>query len=728
MRKPFVSISAALALTAALLQGETFTVRSTADAGDGSLRHALTLANDHAGADTIRFEIAENDSGFDGSVWWIQPLSPLPAITGDSLWIDGASQDSSSGNTNPHGPDIVIDGGAQSGEGIGFLVYGGDVAISGLVISGFSDYGIRFRGATCQGGRVQGNYIGTDPEGSASRSNGTGVYISREAGSVLVGGADPSLRNIISGNYGNGVYTTSSRGNVIIGNFIGTDRTGFASVPNALDGKSNGIELGTYSTHNTVGGIGAGYRNIISGNGRDGIHISYSDSNVVIGNYIGTDVSGLGGLANSVSGVGDGIDIRYGSRGNRIGGAGAGEGNVICNSANVGVRLHRQAEHTVIMGNLIGTDASGTIAMANHNQGVYIYDGCHHNVVGGAGPGAGNVISGNTGCGVELYQLGTDSNRVSGNIIGLSADCSSPVPNLIHGVLLHDSTGASVIGPGNIIAGNDSCGIAVANRADGNTVSGNFIGMLPDTVTCFPNGGDGIRFTAACAVRSQMIGPGNVIAGNGGRGIAIIDSTASGITITGNTIFDNMLGGINVAEKANGGVTPPLLSGQDPLSGSAAPGATIEVYSDSGSQGRFYEGHTLAGVSGGWVYTGSLRGPHITATATDDSGNTSAFSAWAVVSVDDESGRQPSDWALEQNYPNPFNPATTITFSVREQSRVLLTVYTVQGRLVATLADGAFVPGVHRVVFSDEGLASGLYLYRIHANGYSALKKMLLLK
>jgi photosystem II stability/assembly factor-like uncharacterized protein len=87
-----------------------------------------------------------------------------------------------------------------------------------------------------------------------------------------------------------------------------------------------------------------------------------------------------------------------------------------------------------------------------------------------------------------------------------------------------------------------------------------------------------------------------------------------------------------------------------------------------------------------------------------------------------------SDFHISQNYPNPFNPATTIKFQVPNSSYVRLTVFDVLGRLVSTLADGKFSPGVHSVSWDASNYPSGIYFYRLESGNYSESKKMLLIK
>lgn len=88
----------------------------------------------------------------------------------------------------------------------------------------------------------------------------------------------------------------------------------------------------------------------------------------------------------------------------------------------------------------------------------------------------------------------------------------------------------------------------------------------------------------------------------------------------------------------------------------------------------------------------------------------------------------PFQHALSQNYPNPFNPVTTIAYSVPTAETVTLKVFDMLGREVATLVDGIRAPGVHEIQFDAGHLPSGMYVYRMEANGYSEMKKLVLLK
>jgi hypothetical protein len=88
----------------------------------------------------------------------------------------------------------------------------------------------------------------------------------------------------------------------------------------------------------------------------------------------------------------------------------------------------------------------------------------------------------------------------------------------------------------------------------------------------------------------------------------------------------------------------------------------------------------------------------------------------------------PAEFALEQNFPNPFNPATRITYTLPAEGRVSLKVFDLLGREVATLTEGVQPAGTHTVLFDGSSLASGMYLYRLEADGRTAVRRMILTK
>jgi hypothetical protein len=88
----------------------------------------------------------------------------------------------------------------------------------------------------------------------------------------------------------------------------------------------------------------------------------------------------------------------------------------------------------------------------------------------------------------------------------------------------------------------------------------------------------------------------------------------------------------------------------------------------------------------------------------------------------------PGRFGLEQNHPNPFNPGTRIGFTLPETGPVLLTVYDLSGRRVATLVNGPRSAGTHQVTFDATGLAAGVYLYTLQAGPLQESRKLVLLK
>ncbi len=88
----------------------------------------------------------------------------------------------------------------------------------------------------------------------------------------------------------------------------------------------------------------------------------------------------------------------------------------------------------------------------------------------------------------------------------------------------------------------------------------------------------------------------------------------------------------------------------------------------------------------------------------------------------------PTAYTLKQNYPNPFNPVTNIKFSIPQASFVKLTVYDITGREVAKLVNENMTAGSYTVDFNASDLATGVYLYRIDTDGFTDVKKMMLVK
>ncbi len=180
---------------------------------------------------------------------------------------------------------------------------GGSVSGARNVISGNTYNGVEIYLLTDAANTISGNYIGTDITGAKAVANSSaGVFM--QGCSNIVGGVTAGSGNVISGNiqghgvllYGNNVKVT---GNIIQGNIIGLDATGANGLGNGDAG------MGIYSAaNNQIGGTTAGARNIISANHGGGIYRDRAGStnNVVQGNYIGTDKTGMSGRGNAGTG------------------------------------------------------------------------------------------------------------------------------------------------------------------------------------------------------------------------------------------------------------------------------------------------------------------------------------------------------------------------------------------------------------------------------------------
>jgi hypothetical protein len=321
----------------------TFTVTNTDDSGAGSLRQAITDANNNPGADTIVFAIPG------AGVHTITPATNLPYFE-EPVTIDGYSQPGSAENTDPVGTNAVLlielDGSSANDLGLNFN--GGASTIQGLVINNWNT-AIRLGGLG--GSVVRGCFVGTDPTGMLARPNSVAI----DSGAVgdLIGGTDPADRNLVSGNtagiFGGAIEIAGGSGTMIQGNLIGTDATGAHALPNADGIYSNGVA--------TIGGTDPGAGNVISGNSLYGMFLQ---ADVLIqGNRIGTTADGTGPLGNSLDGI-----LNHGAIGVRVGGLTPAEANVIAYNGGHGVTT--DGSNTKIRGNSIHD---------NGGLGIYLYDG-----------------------------------------------------------------------------------------------------------------------------------------------------------------------------------------------------------------------------------------------------------------------------------------------------------------------------------------------------------------
>jgi CSLREA domain-containing protein len=645
------------ATTNVAMIGATFTVTSANDVDDGtcsaahcSLREAIIAANATPQLDLIHFNIAP------AGAKTISPTSFLPFLTSPVV-IDGTTQPGFVGT-----PIIELNGASAGALQSGLVITGGNSTVRGLVINRFQGNGIILRSGGSN--TVQGNYIGTNATGTAALANGVqGIAIDNASTNNLIGGISPGARNVISGNMSTGVAIqgVGTNGNVVQGNHIGTNASGTASIPNGGDGialvgaanttiggtitgagnlisgntdngvlasnsttgtliqgnmigtnaagtatlanGSSGVLITSGANNNTIGGAMAGARNVISGNGQEGVRMGGS-GNVVQGNFIGTNATGTGPLANGTIGVfrlGSGTGaVIGGTAGTTPGGPCTGACNLISGNGSRGVVIQDPTNSgTIIQGNYIGTDVTGLSAIPNTTTGINLLNGTQSNTIGGTTPAARNVISGNLATGVYIESGTTSNNVVQGNFIGINAAGSLALGNGNQGVRMvagttNNTIGGTTAGAGNVISGNGNDGVEITGAGvTGNIVAGNYIGINAAGTAPVGNAVFGVSITAGATgntIGGTVAAARNVISGNGQFGIIMAGATTSGNQIQGNYIGTNAAGNgalpnVQHGITVRGGATNNTIGGTAAGAGNVISGNTVYGIEINGSSG-----------------------------------------------------------------------------------------------------------------------------------------------
>jgi hypothetical protein len=432
------------------------TVVNTRDQGPGSLRRALLNAGVLPGVDLVDFRIPGEDSGFDPGTltWTIRTARALPIAQG--IIIDGYTQratvvvngltvavesiPNSLATGNNARPRVILNGEGVADIGLDVRA---QASIRGLIVDGFQT-AISLVGAASGGSLIQGNFLGrhilyefnpfqntVTPRFVGTGNREAAIHVQGATG-VVIGGTDPAARNVVAENAGQGVWLDrGSDGALIQGNYVGVAAANRA-VYEAGNGRAGLLVL---SRDNTIGGAAVGAGNVLAGNGEGGVWLAAGSAhNLVAGNLIGSDFTGLVGFiqrqtGNRVAGVR--IDN---SAENTIGGTLPGAGNLIVNNAaerNTGAYgdgvliAGPGATGNRVQGNRVGTDLDG-VAFPNQGGGVHIRAGASRNQIGGLAQGAANAILRNSGDGVWV-ESGTAnailSNRIEANAgLGIRQD------------------------------------------------------------------------------------------------------------------------------------------------------------------------------------------------------------------------------------------------------------------------------------------------------------------
>ncbi len=487
--------------------------------------------------------------------------------------------------------------GANLGNGAGVICHtsgntiGGITAGAANVIGFNTSEGILISGVNASENVVLGNFIGTNSSG-ANLGNPIGVNVG--TGSNTIGGTSAGMGNVFGFNTTAGLQISGvgATGDVVAGNLFGTSATG------ANVGNSVGVDVGTGG--NSIGGTTAGSANVFGFNGTAGVMITGAQAagNVLLGNFIGTNVAGAN--------LGNSVGVVVGSAGNAIGGTTAGSANVFGFNSTAGVMITgAQATGNVLIGNFIGTNAAG--ANLSNAVGVELSSGA--NTIGGVTGNAGNVISFNSTAGVQITGAGASGNVLIGNFIGTDSSGQAALGNDI-GVLISggaaNTIGGTTAGAGNVISGNFTAGIELSGASVSETqISGNRIGTNPsgtravtrantaDPLSNLQNAGIAIIGSAGNTVGGTSSQAGNLISGNY-VGVMLATITGSG---SSNLVSGNLIGTDASGSKALGNIVGIYINGAsgNQIGGTAA-GAANTVSGNSSVGVEIYGSASTANV------------------------------------------------------------------------------------------------------------------------------------
>jgi hypothetical protein len=550
--------------------------------------------------------------GLDGV--YITGSSTENLVDGNYIGTDPTGENDE-GNTY-YGVRIELDAGLNTiggpAAGAGNVVSGND--LGGIVTSGTPDDANHHNQMSAEN-LIEGNKVGTDELGSGMLLNGIdgGIDLST-AGNQVIG-------NLVSGNViGINLTSSASMNNVITGNLIGTNAAGTSALPNAGDG----IDINNMAHDNTIGGTNAADRNIISGNGANGIEITGirtdminvgADHNVVEGNVIGLGANGTQLIKSAdmkkQGNLQYGVVIENNAANETIGGTAAGAGNVIAGNELTGIYFLYAGPGNLMEGNLVGTDASGDSGLGNLDAGIK-FEHSPQNIVGGDMPASRNVISGNPNAGIAVWWSDSIKELVEGNYIGTTPDGMNALANGV-GITIEDGSnntvGGTVAGSGNVISGNSSQGIRIlaanstpqAVYGTANVVEANFIGTDKNGTSKLGNTTDGIWIGALSS--NNTIGgtgtAGNVISANGEKGVRV-DTGA-----TENLVAGNVIGG-----DVNG--TTPLGNHEDGIALIGVTGNTVGIPGAGNTLiGNSWKGVRIDGGSSNNVVQANLIGTNL---------------------------------------------------------------------------------------------------------------------
>lgn len=373
-----------------------------------------------------------------------------------------------------------------------------------------------------------------------------GTYLGTLSPGLALAAGNSTIRGLVINRcQGYGVIIGSGGGNIVQDCFIGTNLAGTDSLPNL----GYGVHIFN-SPNNLIGDSLGTHRNVISGNFYPQVRIegTASTGNMVMGNIIGLDKTGMV----DISGYTNGIFINLGSSNNIIGGTNGTAGNLISGNDYPNVALNGDGtSNNIIKGNRIGMNWTGFGTFINGN-GIYILNGSSNNIIGDTALTGRNLITCTSSYypGLMFQDSTTTNNLVIGNVIGAPPNRDYSFGNY-DGILLlnspNNTIGGTTPGARNLIAGNLRNGISIRGHlASGNRIIGNSIGapFEPPATQLIGNGGSGVNIDNS---------PNNFIGGpSNGEGNSISDNRAFGVIIQGDSATGNLVRGNLIGDDGSG--------------------------------------------------------------------------------------------------------------------------------------------------------------------------------
>ena len=297
----------------------------------------------------------------------------------------------------------------------------------------------------------------------------------------------------------------------------------------------------------------------------------------------------------------------------------SGDQNVVRNLTlnNFSNQLGISGNENVVTGCYLGFDPSGRVGIGPLTlQAAGIGLG-QRNVFGGLLPGEGNILAG--GSWLTMIVESAHQNQILGNHFNVNAMGTKAFGGGEPGLSL-EATNDTVV-EGNVFGGPR---LSLASSAH-TIITHNYFGVDPSGLYDL-----GIYSNESILIYNSpnnQIGPGNVIF-NGDIGVHVEGEASVGNVITQNRISHNEDAGIRLTQGGNNQMAAPFIRDAytNAAWGVAVPGAIVELFSDAADEGEIYEGKVVAGPDGSFAWFGVLTGPMVTATATDQAGNTSQFS------------------------------------------------------------------------------------------------------